>query len=165
MISLYPIFVKTGAITAIVTLLIASSNIFSWILATQQVPVLLRDFMVSVTDSRSLILLMMIACYLVMGCFLDLTPAMIILVPIFLPLVNQLQINLIHFGLITCMSLGIGLYTPPVGACLAVGLAISKEPLIKVSIAVIPFLLTMLVVLLLITFFPGITLFLLSFKA
>lgn len=157
------IFADTGATTSIVLLLIGCSNIFSWILATQQIPILLRDYMIGITNDKDMILLMIIGIYLIIGCFIDITPAMVILIPIFLPLLNQLNIDLVHFGIVTVIALGLGLYTPPVGACLAVGVAISNEPVSKITIQMIPFFFIMVAVLLLVTYIPSISLFLVSF--
>lgn len=158
------IFEKSGTMAAVVALLIASSNIFSWILATQQVPAILRDTMLAITTNKYLILAMILVIYLIAGCIMDLTPAMIILVPIFLPLINQLGISLLHFGIITVVALAIGLYTPPVGTALAVGLAIGKVPVGRVTKALVPFFLAMVAILALVTYVPQVSLYLLSLR-
>lgn len=157
------IFFKTAVMTSAVLMLIASSNCFSWILATQQIPVKVKDFLLSSDLNNIQILFAMLLIYLITGLFIDLTPAMIILVPVFLPVVIALGIDPIHFGIITIMALAIGLYTPPVGVCLAVGVAISKEPVEKITKRLIPFLVVMVLVLSLVTIFPRISLFLPQF--
>jgi tripartite ATP-independent transporter DctM subunit len=157
---LAPIFVRTAALTSLVALLIAASNVFSWLLAAQQVPAVLRDALLSFTTNDTVILLVIAIIYLIVGMVIDLTPAMLLLVPIFLPLVQALGIDLTHFGIITVMALAIGLYTPPVGTCLAVGLAIHRVPLPQITQALIPFFLMMVSVLALVIVFPGISLYL-----
>jgi C4-dicarboxylate transporter DctM subunit len=156
------IFVETATISSLAALLIAASNVFSWLLTTQQVPVLLSEHLLSLTDNPFVVLLLITAIYLVIGTVIDLTPAMIILVPIFLPLVQTLGVDVIHFGIITVMALAIGLYTPPVGTCLAVGLAIGNVSIVQITRALAPFFVVMLLVLLLIVAFPVIPLYLVN---
>ncbi len=156
------LFAKTGVMSSIVALLIAASNIFSWILATRQVPVRIQAMIFSITDDPLFILLIIALIYLIIGCFIDLTPAMIILVPILLPLVKSAGISVIHFGMVTVMALAIGLYTPPVGVCLGVALSICDTPILKVIKALIPFFLVMVLTLLTVILFPQLALFLLN---
>lgn len=154
------IFVETATISSLAALLIAASNVFSWLLTTQQVPVLLSETLLSFTDNPLVILLIIMAIYLAIGTVIDLTPAMIILVPIFLPLVQTLGVDVIHFGVITVMALAIGLYTPPVGTCLAVGLAISNVSIVQITRALLPFFVVMVLVLLLIISVPEVSMYL-----
>lgn len=157
------IFCKTAIMTSLVGTLIGTSNIFSWILASQQVPLTIRNYILSTNLTNIQTLLVIALIYLIIGCFIDLTPAMIILVPIFLPTILSMGIDPIHFGIITIMALAIGLYTPPVGVCLAVGLAISKEPIERVTKRLIPFFVVMVLILVLVIIFPKLTLFMVQF--
>lgn len=156
--SLIPIFIQTASFSSMVVLLIAASNAFSWLLTTQQVPLQLKTIMLAVTDNPTIILLIISGIYLLVGMVIDLTPAMLLLVPVFLPLVKSLEVDLLHFGIITVMALAIGLYTPPVGTCLAVGLAIQKVPILEITRELVPFFLVMILVLLLIIVFPSFSL-------
>lgn len=154
------VFVQTAALSSLVALLIAASNVFSWLLAAQQIPAALRDLLLSLTTNETIILLIIAFIYLIVGMVIDLTPAMLLLVPIFLPLVMSLGIDLIHFGIVTVMALAIGLYTPPVGTCLAVGLAIHRVPLPQITRAVLPFFVVMVSVLVVVIAVPEIPLYL-----
>jgi TRAP-type C4-dicarboxylate transport system permease large subunit len=144
--------------TSVIALLIAGSNVFSWLLTTQQVPQLLSSALLTLSDNKIVILLIMGAIFLLVGTMMDLTPAMLLLVPIFLPTVNALGIDLVQFGLITIVSLAIGLATPPVGVCLAVGLAIHRLPIDQLTRAMLPFFAAMITVLALLILFPPLTL-------
>jgi C4-dicarboxylate transporter DctM subunit len=155
---LIDITVRTALMTSVIALLIAGSNVFSWLLTTQQVPQLLSSALLTLSDNKIVILLIMGAIFLLVGTMMDLTPAMLLLVPIFLPTVNALGIDLVQFGLITIVSLAIGLATPPVGVCLAVGLAIHRLPIDQLTRAMLPFFAAMITVLALLILFPPLTL-------
>ncbi len=115
--------------SSIIMFLIATANIFSWILTVEQIPQFVRDTFMSLTDSKYILLLLINLLLLVVGMFLDSAPALTMLVPVLAPLVAAYNIDLVHFGVIMCVNLCIGLLTPPVGTCLFVGCRISKMPL------------------------------------
>jgi TRAP dicarboxylate transporter, dctM subunit len=111
--------------------LIATANIFSWILTIEQIPQMVKNAFMSITDSKYVLLLLINLLLLVVGMFLDSAPALTMLVPVLAPLASAYGINLVHFGVIMCVNLCIGLLTPPVGTCLFVGCRVSKMPLME----------------------------------
>jgi len=149
-----PIFVQTVKITGIVVFCIAATAPFAWLLTIEQVPARIAESMTSFTQNPVLLKLMMIAILLAVGTFLDLTPALIILVPILFPIARQLHMPEVQFGVMMVMALGIGQCTPPVGIALFVACSISKTKIGQVILPMIPFLLAMLFVLLLVAFWP-----------
>ncbi|MEM6262496.1 MAG: TRAP transporter large permease [Bacteroidota bacterium] len=147
-------------VTAIVLLLIAASIAFSWTLSFENLPQALSDALLSLSDRPIIILLLINLTLLIVGIFMDMTPAVLIFTPIFLPIVLALGIDPIHFGIIMVLNLCIGLCTPPVGSVLFVGAAVAKLPIRKVIPPLIPLFLAMLVALLLVTYFPSLSLWL-----
>ena len=143
-----------------ILIIVATATMFGRVMSLMQIPKLITDTMQSATDSQFVILLLVNLLLLVVGCLMDTTPAIIILAPILLPLVSSYGVDSVHFGLLMTLNLGIGLCTPPVGANLFVAAGIGKLPVTAVIRAVIPFLITMMVSLVFVTYFPEITLFL-----
>ncbi|PIB34248.1 hypothetical protein BFP72_01775 [Reichenbachiella sp. 5M10] len=154
------IAISSVSTTAVVTLLIACSMSMSWIMAYQNIPQAVTDGILSVSDNPIVILLLINIILLAVGIFMDMTPAVLIFTPIFLPVVETIGIDPVHFGIIMVMNLCIGLCTPPVGSVLFVGIGVAGIPLEKVIKPLIPLFIAMIAVLMLITFFPSITMFL-----
>jgi tripartite ATP-independent transporter DctM subunit len=154
------ILLKSALLTASVLLLIGISSIFGWLLAYAHIPESLAALLFSITDNRIILLLLIFVMLLIVGTFMDLTPALIIFVPIFLPIVQQLGMGAIQFGLFIIVSLAIGLYTPPVGSVLFVTCAISHLEMEKAVKAILPFMFAMMVIAILIVFVPSLTLWL-----
>ncbi|MCR4431291.1 MAG: TRAP transporter large permease [Tepidanaerobacteraceae bacterium] len=154
------IFVESGVTTAMVMFCVATTAILSWILTNQQIPMKMAAAILSVTQNPIIILLLINIILLFLGTILDTTPAIILIVPILLPIVTKLGIDPIHFGLITVTNLAIGLSTPPVGITLFVSSSIANMPMSKMFKSLIPFWAVMIFVLGLITFIPGITMYL-----
>ena len=153
------IFLNTAKVSAIFIVLLATSNIFSYVLVTENVPHYLAEFMHSLTQNKYVFLLILNITLLIIGCMVDLFPAILIFGPIFAPIAASYGIDPLHFGVIFCVNLLIGLNTPPVGSGLIIGAAIggiTVEQLIK---EIWPFLIIQVVVLFLITYFPAITLY------
>ncbi|MFC1574821.1 TRAP transporter large permease, partial [Gemmatimonadota bacterium] len=134
-----PILLKSAETTAIVMLLIATSTALAWILSYANIPQNLTAFLLSVTDNRILILLSINLVLLVVGTFMDITPAVLIFTPIFLPVAVELGISPIHFGIMMVLNLCIGLCTPPVGSILFVGCGVGKTTVPAVTRALVPF--------------------------
>ncbi|MHB8948192.1 MAG: TRAP transporter large permease [Rhodoferax sp.] len=151
------IFSSAVSSTATISFLIATASLFGWILASEQIPQQISETILSISSNKYAILLMIIGLLLVVGVFMDLGPAIIILVPVLVPVATSLDINLTQFGLIMVMTLTIGLLTPPVGTALYVASNISKVSLSRLSVAALPFVGVMLFVLLLMAFIPGLT--------
>ena len=147
---------RAGITTGVVLFVVATANIFSWVLATQQVPQLVASYLLSISDNPLVFLLLVNVFLLFVGCFMDTTAALIILVPIFAPIASQFGIHPLHFGLVFSLNLVIGLATPPVGLCLFVVCGISKISLERISKEIWPFILIEVGVLFLITYVPAI---------
>jgi len=148
------ILLKSAETTAIVMLLIATSVAMSWILSCENIPQDLTAFLLSLTESRVLILLFINLLLLAVGTFMDITPAVLIFTPIFLPVAAQLGISPLHFGIMMVLNLCIGLCTPPVGSILFVGCGIGRTTVPRTSKALLPFYAVMVLVLFLVVYLP-----------
>ncbi|MEN6337391.1 MAG: TRAP transporter large permease [Phycisphaerales bacterium] len=154
------ILLQCGVTTSVVFLLIATSMAMSWVLASENVPQNITAALIGWTSSKVVLLLLINAILLVVGCFMDMTPAVLIFTPIFLPVVEKLGVHPLHFGIIMIMNLCIGLCTPPVGTCLFLGCGIAETTVTKVMRPILPFFVSLIVTLLLCTFIPEISLWL-----
>ena len=154
------ILIASSITTAIVLLLVATSSALSWVMSYENLPQSISEGLLSLTDDPILILIMINVLLLLVGIFMDITPAILIFTPIFLPVVQSIGINPIHFGIIMVMNLCIGLCTPPVGNLLFVGASVAGIPFQKVIRPMLKLYLVMLVVLVLTTVFPEISLWL-----
>lgn len=146
--------------TAGIMLLVGFANIFAWILATENIPQLIASSLLSITQNKIIILLLINIVFLFAGMFLETISALLILVPVLLKVVVAVGVDPIQFGVIAVLNLVIGLTTPPVGVCLFVASDIGNVPLTKSIKGLIPFFIWMIVVLLLVTYIPAITLWL-----
>jgi C4-dicarboxylate transporter DctM subunit len=158
--SLGPILVKVGADTARLMFIIAAASLFGWILAREGVPQALADAFLTVSEQPWAILLMINLLLFVLGCFMEPLTVMVILVPIFLPLIAQLGIDPVHFGVVITLNLMIGLITPPIGMVMFVIIGLTSISIERFTRAVLPFLGALVLVLLLITYVPELVLFL-----
>ncbi len=149
------ILVKTGATSSLVMLVIGMASIFSWILASEEIPQLATDAILAATNNKFLILLLMNALLLIIGAFMETTASLIILTPVLLPLMLNIGVDPLHFGVIIVLNLVIGLTTPPVGVCLFIASSIGRTSLEKLSRAIIPFLLASIAVLIICTYWEG----------
>lgn len=154
------ILLKSARTTAVVMFLICTSMAMSWLFSFEGIPQLMTDFLLNTVSSPVLIFLLINLTLLVVGTFMDMTPAVLIFTPIFLPVVVSLGMDPVHFGIIMVLNLCIGLCTPPVGTILFVGAGVAKVSVSKVIKPLLPFLGAMVAVLLLLTFFEDIALFL-----
>ncbi|MBP3753706.1 MAG: TRAP transporter large permease [Lachnospiraceae bacterium] len=145
---------------AIVLILIATSNAFGYCLTTLHVPDLASKAIIGLTSNKIVIALLIDLIILVLGCIMDMAPIILIATPILLPIAVSIGINPIQFGIMMVLNCGIGLLTPPVGAVLFIGSAVGKLPMEKVVRATVPFYICMIIVLIMITFIPQISLFL-----
>lgn len=150
---LYRIALSAARTTAVVLFLIACSYAMSRLLTQEQVPQQVSSALLNLTENPLVILLIINVTLLVVGIFMDMTPAVLIFTPIFLPVALSLGIDPVHFGIIMIANLSIGLLTPPVGTCLFVGAGVGKSDIVRVSRAMLPFYIIMVAALLLITFF------------
>ena len=151
---------KSSTTTAIVMFLIGASMSMSWVLSYENIPELISSGILSLSDNKIVILLLINFTLLFVGIFMDMTPAVLIFTPIFLPIVTQLGIDPVHFGIIMILNLCIGLCTPPVGSVLFVGVGVANTSIQKVIKPLIPLFLAMIVALLLVTYIPALSLWL-----
>ncbi len=152
------ILLQCGITTSVVMLLIGTSMGMSWILTYENVPQEVSVALLSISDSPIVVLLLINMLLLFVGTFMDMTPAILIFTPIFLPIVTKLGMDPVHFGLIMIANLCIGLCTPPVGTCLFVGCGVGGTTLSKVTKTLLPFFGAMIVALLVITYVPQLSL-------
>ena len=146
--------------TAIVMLLIGTSMGMSWILAYESIPQVVTAALVGVSDNPVVVMLIINLILLAVGTFMDMTPAVLIFTPIFLPIASRLGVEPLHFGIIMVFNLCIGLCTPPVGSVLFVGCSIARLPVIQVIRPLVPMYVAMIAALLVVTFVPAISLWL-----
>lgn len=154
------IMMKAAETTAIVLALIATSSAMSWILSYEQIPQTISAAMLTLSENPLLILLMINLILLLVGAFMDMTPAVLIFTPIFLPVAVELGISPLHFGIMMVLNLSIGLVSPPVGSVLFVSCAIAKTRIEAIIKPMMPLYLAMFVVLMLVTYIPAISEFL-----
>ncbi|ADE53479.1 TRAP transporter large permease [Coraliomargarita akajimensis] len=146
------ITLRASRTTAVVLFLVASSYAMSRLLTQEQVPQQVSAALLELSQNPILILLIINLTLLAVGVFMDMTPAVLIFTPIFLPIGISLGIDPVHFGIIMIANLCIGLLTPPVGTCLFVGAGVGKSDIVRVSRAMLPFYFVMVAALLLITY-------------
>ncbi len=153
---LYQVGVDSGQTTALIMVMIAGAMAFSWILTVQQIPQSLSREILNLTSSPLGILMLMNVIMLVAGMFVDGTAFILILAPLFMPVAAQIGVDTVHLGIIMVANACIGMYTPPFGLNLFVGSSISKLPYSKVVLGIWPFIALSLIGLVIITYFPGI---------
>ena len=154
----YNLLADTMKSSATILFLIAASSIMAYVMARTKIPAAISDMIMGVSDNRYVILLIMNVFLLIMGMFLDLTPAVLIFVPIFLPIARSIGMSDVHFGLMLITNLGIGSVTPPVGSCLFVGCGVAKVKIEGVTKYIVPIFAAMVVALFLVTYIPQISL-------
>nr|WP_299385872.1 TRAP transporter large permease [Allomuricauda sp.] len=154
------ILLDSSCTTAIVMLLIAASIGMSWAMSYENIPQATSDVLLGISDNKFVILLVINVILLFVGIFMDMTPAVLIFTPIFLPVVTKLGIDPVHFGIIMVLNLCIGLCTPPVGSVLFVGVGVAKTSIQKVIKPLVPLFLAMVLALFLITYIPQLALWL-----
>ncbi|TLP77067.1 TRAP transporter large permease [Maribacter sp. ACAM166] len=154
------ILLDSSATTAIVMLLIGSSMCMSWALSYENIPQDISSGLLSLSDNKIVILLIINLLLLFVGIFMDMTPAVLIFTPIFLPVVTKLGLDPVHFGIIMVLNLCIGLCTPPVGSVLFVGVGVAKTTIEKVFKPLLPLFVAMIIALFLVTYIPQLSLWL-----
>lgn len=154
------ILLQCGVTTSVVFLLIGTSMAMSWVLASENIPQDISAALLGTTNNKVLLLLMINGLLLIVGTFMDMTPAILIFTPIFLPIMEKLGVHPLHFGIIIIMNLCIGLCTPPVGTCLFLGCGITNTTVTKVMKHILPFFIAMIITLLITTYVPAISMWL-----
>jgi tripartite ATP-independent transporter DctM subunit len=154
------LLLQTGITTAIVMLLVGASSGMSWVMTMANIPQNVSAALLGLSDNPILILLTINVLLLCVGTFMDMTPAVLIFTPIFLPVVESLGMHPVHFGIMMIANLCIGLCTPPVGTCLFIGCGVGKTTIAKVTATMLPFFVSMIVALMMITYIPATSLWL-----
>jgi len=154
------IFLETVTTSAIVLLLVGTSIAMSWVLSYENIPQGVASTLVSMTDSTFVLLLIINALLLAVGTFMDITPAVLIFTPIFLPIVTELGLDPIHFGIMLVLNLCVGLCTPPVGTVLFVGAAVGDTTISRLVRPLLPLFVAMIIALLIVTFVPAVSMWL-----
>ena len=155
-----PILLETIKTSSIVLLLVATSIAMSWVMSYEQIPQGITTLLLGVSDHPVIVLIFINLILLFVGVFMDITPAVLIFTPIFLPIVLELGYDPVHFGIIMIMNLCIGICTPPVGSVLFVGCSVAGLSIQKVIRPLLPLFVVMLIVLILVTYVPEISLWL-----
>ena len=151
--------IRTSRITGIVFLIIASASILGWWMTFMQIPQLIAAWFLSLSDNPNAIIGLILMLLLLVGMFMDINAALIILAPVLGPLTLAIGMDPVHAGIMIILALNISLMTPPVGACLFVLSSVTGERIERISMALIPFLIAEVAILLLIAFWPDLTLF------
>ncbi|MCB9266186.1 MAG: TRAP transporter large permease [Lewinellaceae bacterium] len=154
------IFLSSTSTTAIVMLLIGTSMSMSWIMSYENIPQDITSLMLSISDNKFVVFFIINLLLLFVGIFMDMTPAVLIFTPIFLPVVTNLGMDPTHFGIMMVLNLCIGLCTPPVGSVLFVGVGVAGTTIEKVIRPLLPLFISMLAALMLVTYIPELSLWL-----
>ncbi len=152
------IFYATGLLSAKVMFLIAVATFIGFLFATEQIPLIATEFLLTISSEPWIVMLLVNILLLLIGCVLEVAAALIILGPVLIPIMQSLGFDLVHFGVVMVVNLAIGTVTPPVGNCLYIVSAISGESIVRCSFAVIPVIGVMILSLLLITYIPDLVL-------
>ena len=152
--NMFGLFVDCAKSTGQVLVVVACASLFTWVITVAQVPQTVSAFLSSAISNKYLLLLVINVVLLIAGTFIDTTSALVIFTPLFLPLVQTMNIDLIHFGLVMAVNLTIGMCTPPLGVCLFVSGSIAKVSLKEQMKDLLPMLGVLLIVLLIITYIP-----------
>jgi tripartite ATP-independent transporter DctM subunit len=154
------ILLKAAGITAIVMFLIATSSAMSWILSYENIPQMISQLLLTLSDNPLIILLIINLTLILVGAFMDMTPAVLIFTPILLPVAESIGMSPIHFGIMLVLNLSIGLCSPPVGAVLFVSCSVGKTSIEKIIKPMVPLYIAMFFALMLVTYIPAISEFL-----
>lgn len=155
---LWAIVIDSASTTATVMFITAAASMFAYVLTRARLDVAISGALESITGGSTIVFFLIVnIILLIAGCFLDSTSALYIFTPLFVPVAQALGIDLIHLGVVMIVNLAIGLFTPPVGVNLYVACGVAKVNLKQISRAVVPLLIASIIVLLIITYIPGIS--------
>ena len=150
---------RTARITGVVFLIIAAASILGWWMTFNQIPQKVAAAFLAVTTDPTALIALILMLLLLVGMFMDINAALIILAPVLVPLTKAVGMDPVHAGIMIVLALNISLMTPPVGACLFVLASVTGEKIERISASLWPFILVEVAVLLLIAYWPGLTLF------
>ena len=154
------IFLDSAEMTGIIIFLIGVSSIMSWVMAFTGIPTAVSEAMLGISDNRYVILFIINILLLIVGTFMDMTPACLIFTPIFLPICQTLGMNTIHFGIMIIFNLCIGTITPPVGTTLFVGVKVGKTKIEEVIRPLLAYFAAIFIVLLMVSYIPALSMWL-----
>jgi len=154
------VFIDTAKATGVVSIIVAASFSFSYIVSIEHIPQMFSSLLLSITENKYVLLLIVNILFLILGMFMDVMTVTLVFIPMVLPLINLLGIDLVHFGVIVVLNMMIGLSTPPLGGLLFIVSGLSKTPLYEVIKESLPMTAVMIAVLFLITYVPEFVLFL-----
>lgn len=157
---LLKMMVGSAVTSAMILVIMGAASVFGWIVTMENIPVLIRDFIMSTTDQQWVVLILLNVVFLIAGCFFDICAIILVFTPMILPVLNAYQIDLVHWGVVQVLNVCIGFLTPPFGVGLYVLSDLSGLSVTRVMKAVAPFLVPLLMSLALITFFPQLVLWL-----
>jgi C4-dicarboxylate transporter DctM subunit len=149
---------RSGLLSGVLLLIIAGASAFSWLITSQDVPQNVTLWVLGATDNKAVVLLLLNGLLLVMGCFIESASAIVILMPIIMPIAQRLHIDLVHFGVLFTMNMEVGMVTPPVGLNLVVAKMITGMSLAEIVRAALPTLAILLLGLLIVTYWPALSL-------
>lgn len=151
---LFQIMLGSGKTSAVIMAIIACSGVFGWVLANWQIPEMIATGVVAISSNKYIILFLMAIIILIAGVFMETSSAIILLTPVFLPLVKMLNIDLVHFGLIFTIGIAIGMITPPVAINLFVASSVTGMPIERISNKVVPYLIGLIIVFFIYIYLP-----------
>ena len=157
---MYQILIRAGVNTAVVMFIVATATLFGWLLTSERIPDAIARAIMSMSDNKYIILLLINGLLLIVGCLMETNAAILIMAPIFLPMMAMLGVDPVFFGIVMVVNLAIGFFTPPVGQNLYVTCSVCDVSIESLSVALVPFILAMVGALLLITYVPAISMFL-----
>ncbi|MCD6434860.1 MAG: TRAP transporter large permease, partial [Clostridiales bacterium] len=146
---------NSAVVSASIMVIIATATLFGWIMTSENIPVIVSEAIINLTNSKIIFLLLVNVIYIVAGMFMETSTIILLLVPLFLPVALQLGVSPLHFGIITILNLSLGLVTPPFGAALFVASGISKVPIERIYYRILPFILAGIVSIAVITYIPA----------
>ncbi len=155
-----PIFKQVFKQTAQVTIIISGAAVLGWLMTKEQIPVALSNALLSITDNKIILLLLINVILLILGCFMETTAIVLLMTPVLLPLMSILHVNTVHFGVFMILNLCIGLITPPVGMCMYIGCGISGCTIGEFTKKLWPYFGALIIALLITVFCEPVTMFL-----
>lgn len=156
---LLPLLIHSAVMSAAILIIASMAGVMGWVLAIEQIPQKICNFMMSLTTSPVAVLFIIQIFLLFVGMFMDASPAVLILVPVFMPIMKQYGLDPVHFGLLMCFNLTIGVLTPPVGTCLYTTAMATGVPIDKMVKGIWPWIGVLAAVLMLCTYWKGLVLF------
>ena len=155
----YWLLFRNSVMMGVIILILSAAAVLAWLFAIEQLPQAVAELLTSITDNRYILLLLINFLMLIVGMFMDILSSLIILGPILAPMAINLGVDPLHFGMMMCVNLSIAMITPPVGGCLFIGMVVGKISFGKLVRAIWPYIFVELMVLLMVIYIPGITMF------